>query len=172
MKFKFKATTDVSGYFSAKLIGSVVDNDIGKPFKLDTSKSDTYTLCSDGDRIDAFLVGLEAATADGLMFGTLTKSGRIRCEADGALNVGGLVEAGAPAALGTAEDNALPKVSAKADVAADLADDASGALIAASVNAVLAEALLEGGGQWRVISGDCTDGSIDDGDTTVIIERV
>ncbi len=170
-KFQFKPTTNVDGYFSAKLFGAVTDNDVGKPFKLKTGTTDTYEICTDGDAIDAFLKGLEPETADGLKFGVLDNSGRQRCEMEDAANIGGLVECGTIAALGTAETNGLPVVTAKSAVAADLATDASGTLIAASVNALLAEALLPSQG-WRIISGNTTDGVIADGDTTVIIERV
>lgn len=173
-KFKFLPTTNVDGHFSAKLKGALTDADVGKPFKLSVDTTDTYELCADGDFIDAFLVGLEAETADGLKFGTLMGArlgDRKRVEASGALTVGGLVEAGAVAAAGTAETNGLPLVSAKAAVAADLADSASGALIATSVNALLAEAQLAAP-KWRVISGNTENGTITTGDTTVIIERI
>lgn len=170
-KFKFNPTTNVDGYFTAKIKGNVTDNDVGKPVRLSTDVPDTYQLCADGEAIDAFVVGIEAATADGLHLCTLNNRGFVRCEADGALTIGGLVEAAANGAAGTANTNGLPLVSAKAAVAADLADDASGALIAASVNAVLAEALLPVP-IWRVVSGTTTDGDVADEDTRVIIERV
>lgn len=172
-KFKFLPTTDVSGYFTAKIKGAVTDNDLGKPVKLSIDTTDTYELCSDGNAIDAFIVALAPATADGLHLVTLTNKGRFRCQASGALVVGGLVEAGAVAAAGTAETNGLPLVSAKAAVAPDLAGTPSDAQVIASVNALLAEMLLGGGvTNWRVISGNTTDGDIATGDLTVIIERL
>lgn len=170
-KFSFKVLTDVDGYITAKLYGAVVDADLGKPFKLKTGATDTYEICVDGDPIDGFLMAIAPATADGLKLGTINIAGRMRCEMEDAANIGGLVECGTIAALGTAETNGLPVVTAKSAVAADLATDASGTLIAASVNALLAEALLPSQG-WRIISGNTTDGVIADADTTVIVERI
>ncbi len=45
-KFKFKVLTNVDGYITAKLVGAVTDNDVGKPFRLTTSSPDTYQLCA------------------------------------------------------------------------------------------------------------------------------
>jgi len=170
-KFKFKPTVNVDGYFSAKLKGAITDNDVGKPVKLSTDTTDTFELCSDGDAIDAFIVTIDPATADGLVFATLNNGGLIRCEASGAMNVGELVEAGAVAAAGTAETNGLPLISTKAAVAADLATDASGTEISVAVNAILAEALLQDTA-WVVVSANTSDGVITTGDTTVVIKRV
>lgn len=170
-KFKFKPTINVAGYFSAKLKGAITDNDVGKPVKLSSDTTDTFELCSDGDAIDAFIVAVDPATADGLVFATLNNGGLIRCEASGAMNVGELIEAGAVAAAGTAETNGLPLISTKAAIAADLAIDASGTLIAASVNALLAEMLLPTSA-WQVVSANTADGVVTTGDTTVVIKRV
>lgn len=170
-KFKFKPTVSVDSYFTAKIADAIDDDDVGKAVKLDASTTDVYTLCSDGDHIDAFIVGMESATADGKVLATLQGGERKRVEASGAMNVGDLVESGAVAAAGTAETNGLPLVSTKAAVSADLANDASGTEIATAVNALLADALVDKV-QWRVISADTTDGSITDGDQTVVIERV
>lgn len=155
-KFKFKPTVSVDTLFSAKIADAVTDNDVGKPVKLDTTTTDTYTLCADGDLIDAFIVGLESATADGLMFGTLQGGERKRVEASGAMNVGDLVEAGAVAAAGTAETNGLPLVSTHTP------DTTSVTTLSASLGKI----------HWRVISADTTDGVVTTGDTTVVIERV
>lgn len=170
-KFKFKPTVNVSGYFSAKLKGAITDADVGKPVRLATDVPDTYQLCADGEAIDAFIVTIDPATADGLVFATLNNKGYVRCEADGALTIGGLVEAAANGAAGTANTNSLPLISAKAAIEADLAVDANGTLIAASVNALLAEMLLPVP-IWRVVSGTTADGDVADEDTAVIIERV
>lgn len=146
-KFKFKDTINVHDIFSAKLKGALTDNDVGKAVKLSTDTTDTYELCADGNGIDAFIVGLEAATADGLVFGSLMAGGRKRCEADGAANVGDFVECGAVAVAGTAEANKLPMVSTH---------------IAAATDVI----------RWRIISANTTDGVVADADTTVVIERV
>lgn len=149
-KFKMKPTVDVSAYFTAKVKGDITDADVGKPVKLSVDTTDTYELCADGDGIDAFIVGIEPATADGLHLATLNgnKAGaRQRVEASGAMTVGDLVEAGAVAAAGTAETNKLALVSTHVAAAGDIV-------------------------RWRVISADTSDGSILDGDTTVVIERL
>lgn len=155
-KFKFLPTVDVSTYFTAKIKGDVTDNDVGKPVKLSVDTTDTYELCADGNLIDAFIVGLEPATADGLHLVTLQGGGRKRVEASGALVVGGLVEAGAVAAAGTAETNGLPLVSTHT------LDVTSATTLSASVGKV----------HWRVISGATANGTITTGDETVVIERV
>jgi hypothetical protein len=155
-KFKFLPTVDVSGYFSAKLKGALTDADVGKPFKLSVDTTDTYELCADGDGIDAFLVSLEAATADGLKFGTLNKGDRVRCEASGSMTIGDYVEAGAVAAAGTAETNGLPLVSTHA-------------MDSTTAITLLADMLKV---NWRVISGTTANGTVTSGDLTVIIERL
>jgi len=170
-KFRLLPTVNVDGYFTAKIVGNVTDADVGKPVRLTTTSPDTYQLAADGEGIDAFVVGIDPATSDGLHLCTLNCSGRVRCEADGALTIGGLVEAAANGAAGTANTNGLPLVSAKTAVAANLADAANGAAIAVAVNAVLAEALLPII-NWRVVSGTTSDGDVADEDTYVVIERV
>lgn len=152
-KFKFQATINPDGLFSAKVKGAITDNDLLKPVKLSIDTTDTYELCADGDGIDAFITAIDPATADGLHFCTLSggRSGdRQRCEASGSMTVGDLVEAGAVAAAGTAETNALPLVSTHAV-------SALGDIL--NIN-------------WRVISANTSDGSVTSGDTTVIIERL
>jgi hypothetical protein len=149
-KFKILPTTNVDGYFTAKLADTAVtDNDVGKPVKLDVSTTDTYTLCADGDQIDAFIITIDPATADGLPLVTLNKGGYVRCESDGTMTIGDLVEAGAVAAAGTAEANKLPMVSTHAVVA---------------VGDVFSS-------NWRVVSANTADGSVADADTTVIIAK-
>jgi hypothetical protein len=170
-KFKFMPTVNVDGYFTAKLVGNVTDVDVGKPVRLTTTSPDTYQICADGEAIDAFIVGIEPATADGLHLATLNNRGYVRCEADGAMTIGGLVEAAANAAAGTANAGGLPYVSAKAVVGADLTTTASGTQISVAVNLLLAELALATP-QWRVVSSAAADGTVLDEDTTVIIERV
>lgn len=158
-KFKMKPTVDVSAYFTAKLKGNVTDADVGKPVKLSIDTTDTYELCADGDGIDAFIAGIEPATADGLHLATLNGNkvgARQRVEASGAMTVGDLVEAGAVAAAGTAETNKLALVSTH------VMDSTSAATLLADTFNV----------NWRVISGNTTNGVITTGDTTVIIERL
>jgi len=155
-KFQFKQTTNMDGYFSAKLKASLTDNDIGKPVKLSTDTTDTYELCADGDGIDGFLTGLESATADGLVFGTINNKGMIRVEASGEMNIGDLVESGAVAAADTAETNGLPLVSTHTP------DTTTAITLAADLFQV----------NWRVVSGSTSDGVVATGDTTVIIERL
>jgi len=155
-KFQFKVTTDPSGYFTAKVKGALTDADVGKAVKLSTDTTDTYELCAAGDQIDAFIVGLEPATADGLFLCTLTEGKRVRCQMSGAANVGDLVAAGTQAAPGTAEANGLPIV-AKHTI--DTTDTTTLAATMFPRN-------------WRIISANTTDGTVADGDTSVIIERV
>ena len=145
-KFKFKVTTDVSGFFTAKVKGAVTDADVGKPVKLSTDTSDTYELCADGDLPEAWIVGVDPASADGLKLCTLNGSGRVRVQASGAMAVGDVVAAGVNAAAGTANANKLGIV---------------------KTYAVLGTELI----LWRVISANTTDGTVADGDPTVIIEK-
>lgn len=170
-KFKILPNIDVSTYMSAKFSGALTDNDVGKPVKLAVGTTDTYTLCADGDIIDAFIVGLEPATADGLKFGTIHRGPLVRCEASGSMTIGDLVEAGAVAAAGTAETNGLPLVSTRAAVSANITNTATGTEIATAVNALLA-AFTKPAAGWRVVSGNTSNGSITTGDTTVVIMRL
>jgi hypothetical protein len=155
-KFRLLPTVNVDGYFTAKVKGAIKDVDVGKPVRLSTDVPDTYQLAADGEGMDAFIVGVEAATADGLYLCTLNNMGRVRCEADGALTIGGLVEAAANAAAGTANTNGLPLVSAHA------IDTTTAITLAADLLTV----------NWRVVSGTTTDGDVADEDTYVVIERV
>ena len=155
-KFKRLPTVNVDGYFSTKFKGALTDKDIGKPVKLSVDTTDTYELCSDGDGIDAFIVSIEPATADGLKFGTANNEGLIRCQASGAMTVGDLVEAGAVAAAGTAETNGLPLISTHS-------------MDSTTAGTLLADMLKV---NWRVISANTANGTVTSGDTTVVIERL
>ena len=155
-KFKFRVLVDPSSYITAKISDDIKDTDVGKAVILNTALDSTYKLTSNGAAIDGFIVGLEAATADGEVLATIQISGRKRCEAEAAMNIGDLVESGVVAAAGTAETSKLPQIST-------LTRDTTTAItLAADLHPVV----------WRVISGNTTDGVIDDEDTTVIIERV
>ena len=164
--FKMLPQVDDNTYVTAKMHVAVTDADVGKPVKL--YAADTYTICSDGDDIDGFLNSVESHTSGGKVIATVQIAGRRCVQVDDASNIalGALVEAAAPATLNTAETNKLGKVSGKAAIAADLATDASGTLIAASVNAILAD-LITGRKRWRLISGTGLDE-----DTTAVVELV
>ena len=155
-KFKFLPTVDVSGYFTSKIKGDVTDADVGKPVKLSVDTTDTYELCADGDGVEAFIVQIDAATADGLHLCTLNEGGMVRVEASGAMTIGDLIEAGAVAAAGTAETNGLPLVSTHA------MDSTSAATLLADTLKV----------NWRVVSGATANGTITAGDKTIIIKRL
>jgi hypothetical protein len=146
-KFKIAPTVNVDGYFSAKLKGAITDADVGKAVRLSNDTTDTYELCADGAGIDAFIVGIDPATADGLVFATLNKGGYVRVEAAEAMGIGNFVEAAAQAAPGTAEANGLAKVAVHTASAGDVI-------------------------RWRIVSANTTDGVVAAGDTTVVIERV
>jgi len=132
-----------------KIVGAVKDTDVGKPVKLSAGDGQV-TLCADGDAIYGFIDSIERGTDGGLVVVTLVEGGTVRVTASGAVALGAVVEAAANTAAGTASVK-WGLVSTKAAVAADLADDASGALIAASVNALLAEALT-GNRKWVALT--------------------
>ena len=149
-KFTFTTLVDPSDIISTKFTDAFTDTDIGKPVKLDTSDSDCYTLCADGDSIEGFIASIEPGTVDGKVFGTVQVGGRVRVESDGSdITIGEDVAAAAPAAAGTAETNGLGKVSAHVAVGTEQV-------------------------RWRAISAATAagDGTIGDADTTVIIERL
>jgi hypothetical protein len=133
-----------------KAVGAVTDNDVNKPVYL--SAADTVTLCADGKAIYGFINSVERATADGKVLVGVQIAGRRKVTLDGESLVGTLVEAAANPAVGVVLTSNWGLVATKSAVAADLAIDANGTLIAASVNALLAEALLPVK-QWMVISG-------------------
>lgn len=142
---------------------ATTDNDIGKPVKV--TASGFVTLCDDGDPIYGFIQSVESGTTDGYVKISVLCEGRCKVELDGASAVGTMVEAAENTAVSVAKADDYGLVATKADVAADLAVDASGTLIAASVNAILADALLPHK-KWMIISGAGTDG------TTAVIESV
>lgn len=139
-----------------KIVGAITDNDVGKAVKL--SATDTVTLCADGDPIYGFINSVEIGTEDGLVVVGVLIRGRQRVTLDGDVAIGSIVECGAQEAAGTAKAGNWANVSIKAAVAADLAVDASGTLIAASVNALLADALVAKKA-WVLVSGAGTDGT-------------
>lgn len=155
-KFKFMELVDPSDLVTAKLADSVVDADVGKPVKLNPNLPDTYMMCTDGDAIDGFIHSVEPWTADGKTIGTVQIGGRKRVQASAATTLGALVEAGAVAAVGTAETNGLPLVSTHTAVVDNVAN-------------AHADLLLP---KWKVISSAAADGTVADGDTTVIIEKM
>ncbi|MCK5615533.1 hypothetical protein KAR91_77430, partial [Candidatus Pacearchaeota archaeon] len=112
--------------------------------------------CADGDAIDGFMNSLEPATLDGKQYGTVQTGGRMRVQASAASTLGAYVEAGAVAAPGTAEANGLGLVSTH-----DM-DSTSAATL-------LADMFQK---QWRIISATRVDGTVDDADTSVIIEKL
>ena len=108
---KFKMMENIANIDTnvpAKFETGITDADIGKPVKL--VAADTYGLCTAGDAIEGFIVGLNPDTKDGLPFGTVQTGGYKRVELDGAVAIGALVAAGASAAAGTSEVNGLGKV--------------------------------------------------------------
>jgi len=155
-KFKFMVLVDPSDLVTAKLADDVVDADIGKPVLLDPDLPDTYLMAADGDAIDGFIYSIEPWTADGKVIGTVQVGGRKRCESSGASTLGALVEAGAVAAVGTAETNGLPLVSTHTAVVDTLEN-------------VSADLLLP---KWKIISSSAADGTVAADDTSVIIEKV
>lgn len=139
-----------------KCSSAVTDNDIGKPVKL--SASDTVALCSDGDAIYGFINSVEVHTEDGSKVVGVQVRGRKWVLLSGSMAVGALAEAAANTAAGTANAGDFALVSTKAVVNADITDSATGAQIAAAVNALLADALLPKPG-WRMIYGAGTTGT-------------
>jgi len=128
----------------------ITDADVNKPVKL--LSSSLVALCSNGDNIYGFINSVEVGTQDGKTIIGVQVDGRKWVTLDGASAVGTVVEAAANTAAGTALGANWGLVSVKTAVAADLATDASGTLIAASVNALLAAA-LNGNKEWKVIHG-------------------
>lgn len=162
--FKMLPRIDDNTYITAKINSAVTDADVGKPVKL--SAADMYDLCADGDAIDGFLNSVEPHTSGGKVIGTVQIGGRRCVQLSGNVAIGALVEAGGPAALNTAETNKLGKVSTKAAVIADITDAATGAQIAAAVNAIL-DVVIASRKQWRLVSGTGLNG-----DTTAVVERL
>jgi len=119
--------------------GHLTDADIGKPLKL--VAADRYGLCADGDVPEGWLVSVNPDTDNGYAYGSVQTGNMVQVELDGAVTIGALVAAAAPAAARTAEDNGLGKVSAHTGTATDKA-------------------------RWQLVSGTGLDG-----DTTAVIKR-
>lgn len=138
------------------IVGAITDNDVGKAVKL--SATDKVELCDNGDLIYGFINSVEIGTEGGLVVVGVLIKGRVRVTLDGTVAIGAIIEAGAQEAAGSVKAGNWANVSTKTAVAADLAVDASGTLIAASVNALLADALVPKKA-WTLISGAGTDGT-------------
>lgn len=118
--------SDLSDYITVKLgtdtvanNGHLADADIGKPVKL--VGADRYGLCADGDVPEGFLISVNPDTDGGYAYGTVQTGGMVKVELDGAVTLGALVGAAAPAAARTAETNGLGKVSVHTGLATDKA---------------------------------------------------
>lgn len=157
MAWTFTKTTDNLGeVISAKLGtdtvangGHLTDADIGKPVKL--LAAGRYGLCSDGDGIDGWLVGVNPNTVDGYAFGSVQIDGRIYAQLDGASTFGYMVEAAAPANARTAESSGYGQVSSSGSYAGvgGTAVDTTAELLPYMHRK-----------RWRIISGAVTDDAI------------
>lgn len=141
---------DINHVISAKLGAStsakLTDNDIGKPVKL--LAAGRYGLCSDGDNIDGFLVGVDPETVDGYAFGSVQIGGRVYAQLEGSSTFGYVVEAGTTAAYNTAEASGYGQVSSHAGYALTTTD---------TVDEIRPLILAK---KWRIISGAVTDDAI------------
>ena len=147
--------SDIQHVISAKLgsntianSGHLNDNDIGKPVKL--SAANTYALCSDGDNIDGWVVGVDPEPIDGWSFGSVQVGGRYYAQLEGASTFGYMVEAGTTAAGRTAEPSGYGQVSSHAGHAVVAAD---AAIAIATRPLILSK-------KWRIVSGAVTDDAI------------
>jgi hypothetical protein len=138
-----------------KITGAVTDADVNKPVKL--SATDLVALCTDGDEIYGFINSVERGTADGKVVVGVQVDGRRKVTTNGTVAIGEAVEAHTNTAVGVALATDWGLVSTRSAVEADLAIDASGTLIAASVNALLADAIVPKK-NWVMISGVGTTG--------------
>ena len=81
---------DINYVISAKLGAStsakLTDNDIGKPLKL--LAAGRYGLCSDGDNIGGWLVGVDPQPQDGYAFGSVQIGGRVYAQLEGSSTFG------------------------------------------------------------------------------------
>ena len=141
---------DINYVIGAKLGAStsakLTDKDIGKPLKL--LAAGRYGLCSDGDNIDGWLVGVDPEPVDGYAFGSVQIGGRYYAQLEGASTFGYVVEAGTTAAYNTAETSGYGQVSSHAGYAlttTDTVDEIRGMVLAK---------------KWRIISGAVTDDAI------------
>jgi hypothetical protein len=141
---------DINHVISAKLGAStsakLTDNDIGKPLKL--LAAGRYGLCSDGDNIDGFLVGVDPQPQDGYAFGSVQIGGRVYAQLEGSSTFGYVVEAGTTAAYNTAEASGYGQVSSHAGYALTTTD---------TVDEIRSMVLAK---KWRIISGAVTDDAI------------
>lgn len=145
---------DINYVISAKLgtntvanSGHLNDNDIGKPVKL--LAAGRYGLCSDGDNIDGFLVGVDPETVDGYSFGSVQIGGRYYAQLEGGSTFGYVVEAATMAARTVVEPSGYGQVSSSAIYttldATSTGDEA--------IPFILAK-------KWRIIAGAVADDSI------------
>lgn len=147
---------DINHVISAKLGTNTVANsghltnaDIGKPLKL--VATDRYGLCSDGDGIDGWLVGVDPETVDGYAFGSVQIGGRIYAQLEAASTFGYVVEAGTVANARTAETSGYGQVSSSGAYAGvgGTAVDTTAELLPYMHRKI-----------WRIISGAVTDDAI------------
>jgi len=113
--------TDIQHNITVKVGTSAdkpTDADKGKPFKL--GGDSTFVRCADGDPIEAILMALEPATADGVMVGTVKTGGyKEAIMAAAGWAVGDFVVAAPQAANGVLNDAAqYPRPKVKVDAAA------------------------------------------------------
>ena len=141
---------DINHVISAKLGAStsakLTDKDIGKPLKL--LAAGRYGLCSDGDNIDGWLVGVDPQPQDGYAFGSVQIGGRVYAQLEGSSTFGYVVEAGTTAAYNTAEASGYGQVSSHAGYALTTTD---------TVDKIRGMVLAK---KWRIISGAVTDDAI------------
>lgn len=141
---------DINHVISAKLGAStsakLTDKDIGKPLKL--LAAGRFGLCSDGDNIDGWLVGVDPEPVDGYAFGSVQIGGRVYAQLEGASTFGYVVEAGTTAAYNTAEASGYGQVSSHAGYALTTTD---------TVDEIRGMVLSK---KWRIISGAVTDDAI------------
>lgn len=145
-RFTCKPNVGENLYQTFKASASITDNDIGKPVKLGAA-TDEVDLCADGNEIWGFIATVEPQTVDGKKLVTVMTRGRIYVELDGAGSRGGMVEAAANAAAGTANSagaTTFGYVSAHT-VATDTVANAVASTFAKN---------------WKIISGAVTDESV------------
>lgn len=116
-----------------KITGAITDNDVGKPVKI--ASTDLLELCADGDQIHGFIATVEpGGTADGKVVVIINVSGRQYAILSGSSTFGGMVEAAANTAAGTAKAGNYGLVSTHTVVTATVK-------------------------MWKIISGAVTDGA-------------
>jgi len=162
-----------AGSGSANWIDS---KEVGKPVKLIAESQ--FGLCAAGDRIEGFIIAVEASTADNFSIGSVTSEDRRSVTFDGlqatpgvgVVAVGDYVVAGTAVAKGTAL-SVPPKVGKATNqpgVAITVADNLQATINAALVK--VADAQLNSEYAWRVVSlGSAGTGAVG---TTGVIERI